>query len=73
VLVLFAVLIIAALFGSAVGVAVRRWPVADVAQSVTGAIGREVRRRGGLAWFIRARVDPATATGLALTIALRSS
>jgi membrane-associated phospholipid phosphatase len=52
-------------------VAVLQWPVADVAQGgVTGAIGREVRRRGRLAWFIRARVDPATATGLALTIAL---
>jgi undecaprenyl-diphosphatase len=50
--------------------AVRHWPVADVAQSVTRAIGREVQRRGRLAWFIRARVDPAPATGLALTIAL---
>jgi membrane-associated phospholipid phosphatase len=68
-LVVLTVLAIAALSGCAVGVAIRRWPVGDVAQSVTLAIGREVHRRGRLARFFRARVDPAAATGLVLTVA----
>jgi membrane-associated phospholipid phosphatase len=69
-LVLFAPLIVAALCGCAVALAVRRWPVAGVTLSVTRAVGREVRRRDRLAGFIRARLDPAVATGLALTTAL---
>src|SRR5207253_2220029 len=34
------------------------------------AIRREVRAHAGLAAFLRSRIDPATATGLGLTIAL---
>jgi membrane-associated phospholipid phosphatase len=69
-LVVLTLLAIAALSGCAAGVATRRWPVADVAQSVTLAISREVHRQGRLSRFFRARVDPAAITGLALTVAL---
>jgi undecaprenyl-diphosphatase len=65
--------ILATLLGSAltaivVAVAVRRWPAADPAADVSGSVGRKLQRdrRPG---FVRARLDPTTLTGLALTVA----
>jgi membrane-associated phospholipid phosphatase len=59
--------------GSAVGTIValqaRRWPAADPAAAATDAVGAEIRR-GRVATFLRTRLDPATATGLALTVSL---
>ena len=60
--------VLAAAFGCAVAFAARRWP-GPVAEDVARTIGQEARRRGALARFVRARLDPAAATGLALTVA----
>ncbi|HEY7660589.1 MAG TPA: phosphatase PAP2 family protein [Actinomycetota bacterium] len=49
---------------------VRHWPQADPALSATTSIGRQVRSRRGARRFVSSRLDPATATGLALTVAL---
>jgi membrane-associated phospholipid phosphatase len=54
--------------GTIVGFGVRRWPSADPAAAASGSVRRELadaRRRG----IVRARFDPSTATGLALTVA----
>jgi membrane-associated phospholipid phosphatase len=49
----------------------RRWPHAPVAapQVTPSTIREEVRRHGTVAKLLRGRVDPGTATGLALTVA----
>ena len=65
--------ILATLLGSAltaivVAVAVRRWPAADPAADVSGSVGRKLQRDRGPR-FVRARLDPTTLTGLALTVA----
>jgi undecaprenyl-diphosphatase len=49
---------------------VRHWPQADPALSATEAIGHRLGSRRGVRRFLRSRMDPATATGLALTVAL---
>ena len=67
--VLFALLAVAAVSGCAVGAAARLW-AADHAPRVTQVLGAEVRRRGRMTRWLLARVDPAVATGLALTVAL---
>jgi undecaprenyl-diphosphatase len=67
------VVVVAALFGGLVaGALAWRLPNFDPAapRAAPPAIQREVRAHAGLAAFIRSRVDPAAATGLALTIAL---
>ncbi len=53
----------------AVGLVVRRWPSADPAAGVSLSINRELRTHRGLRSFLRARLDPSTATGFALTTA----
>ena len=66
---LVAVLVaLAAASGCAVAYGARRWPVPGVAEDIARTIGRQVRR-GRLARFVRGRLDPAAATGLALTLA----
>jgi membrane-associated phospholipid phosphatase len=66
---LVAVLVaLAAVSGCAVAYGARRWP-GPVADDVARTIGQQARRRGTLARFVRARLDPAAATGLALTLA----
>ena len=66
---LVAVLVaLAAVSGCAVAYGARRWP-GPVADDVARTIGQQARRRGTLARFVRARLDPAEATGLALTVA----
>jgi hypothetical protein len=69
---LFAVIAVAAVSGCTVGVAAHLW-VADPARGAAEALGREVRRHGRLTRFLRARVDPAVATGLSMRPGPRSS
>ena len=49
----------------------RRWPAVPVAapRVAPSTVEEEVRRHPGLAGFLRARIDPAAATGLAMTVA----
>jgi membrane-associated phospholipid phosphatase len=70
VLVILLLLIISAAVGVAAGIAIRAWPQADPARSATAAVEDRVIRWRRLRRFIRSRLDPATATGLALTVAL---
>jgi undecaprenyl-diphosphatase len=49
---------------------VRHWPQADPALSATASIGRQLEGRPTARRLLRSRMDPATATGLALTVAL---
>jgi len=58
-----------AFVGTTVALQARRWPAADPPAAATRAMGEELRR-GRFARFVRTRLDPATATGLALTVAL---
>jgi undecaprenyl-diphosphatase len=54
--------------GVLAGLAVRSWPAADPAADISRSLGRQLQQRRRLR-FLRARFDPATATGLALTVA----
>lgn len=58
-----------AIVGAIVALQARRWPAADPVAAATHAVGEEIRRRR-FARFLRARLDPAVATGLALTVSL---
>jgi undecaprenyl-diphosphatase len=68
------VLLLVVLMSVAAGVGafvlIRRWPQADPALSATETIGRDLRSRKPRGRFLRSRMDPATTTGLALTVAL---
>lgn len=68
------VLLVVAVLSFAAGLTgflvVRRWPRADPALSVSIALGAEVSSRPRPRSLLRARLDPAAATGLALTLAL---
>jgi membrane-associated phospholipid phosphatase len=55
--------------GVGAAAAVRAWPQADPALAGTQALGERVSRWRTLRRFVRSRLDPATATGLALTLA----
>ncbi len=60
------VLVVATATGAVlVGFAVHGWPSSDPAAEVSESVSRELKRAG----FLRARLDPSTATGLALTAA----
>ena len=48
----------------------RHWPAADPSAAATRALGSGPLRRRPIALFLRARFDPAAATGLALTLTL---
>jgi undecaprenyl-diphosphatase len=54
--------------GVLAGIAVRVWPAADPAGDISRSLGRQFQRDPRFR-FLRARFDPATATGLALTAA----
>jgi membrane-associated phospholipid phosphatase len=69
-MVLLLVLAVSLAAGSGAFSAIRRWPQADPALSATKAIGTDLRSHGGSRRFLRSRMDPATATGLALTVAV---
>ena len=60
---------LSAVVGTIVAVQARRWPAADPAAAATDAVGAEMRGKR-LSRFVRRRLDPATATGLALTVSL---
>lgn len=68
--VLVVVLLLSSLVGIVAAAAVRRWPQADPALSATRAIGDRLGRRWQVQRFLRSRLDPGVATGLALTTAL---
>ena len=67
------VLLLVVLVSVAAGVGafslIRRWPQGDPALSATATIGKDLSQ-GAPRRFLRSRMDPATATGLALTVAL---
>jgi membrane-associated phospholipid phosphatase len=50
-------------------VLIRRWPQADPALGATATIAKDLRR-GASRRFLSSRMDPATATGLTLTVAM---
>ena len=52
-----------------IGVSLRQWPASDPAAAVSASVGRELQDGGRMASLLRARLDPGTATGLALTVA----
>ncbi len=56
--------------GVAAFLVLRHWPQADPASSASEAIGEELARHRGSRAFLRARMNPSTATGLVLTLAL---
>jgi len=64
-------LVVLVSLAAAVGafVLIRRWPQGDPALSATATIGKDLSQ-GAPRRFLRSRMDPATATGLALTVAL---
>ena len=69
--VLVALVVPAALLGLVVGLAANRWPRPVEAPAVPPTeLARTAERRGPLAEMVRRRLDPASLTGLALTVAL---
>ena len=69
-LVILLLLIVSAAVGVTAGIGVRAWPEADPARTATTVIEDRLVRWRWLRRFIRTRMDPATTTGLALTVAL---
>ena len=69
-MVLFLVVVVSASAGLGAFLAIRRWPHADPALSATEALGKDLRSHRGSRRLLRSRMDPSTATGLALTVAL---
>jgi membrane-associated phospholipid phosphatase len=63
-------LAISALAGMVAWWGVRRWPQADPAAAATIAVAGELSHRRRLSGFLRSRLDPAVASGLALTAAM---
>jgi undecaprenyl-diphosphatase len=61
---------VSALAGVVAYGAVRRWPQADPAAAATTAVADGLSHQRRLGRFLRSRLDPAVATGLALTAAL---
>jgi undecaprenyl-diphosphatase len=70
VVVLVLVLVVSASAGLGASLAIRRWPHADPALSATETLAEDLGRHRGSRRFLRSRMDPSTATGLALTVAL---
>jgi undecaprenyl-diphosphatase len=68
--VLLIVFALSAAVGLVVGVVVRRWPHADPAAEATEAAGEQLGNQPRIRRFLRSRLDPKVATGLALTIAM---
>ena len=69
-MILVLVLAVSAAAGLGASLAIRRWPHADPALSATEAIGEDLASHRRSRRFLRSRLDPSTATGLALTVAL---
>jgi membrane-associated phospholipid phosphatase len=64
------VLVVSVLAGVGACVAVRCWPQADPAAAASESVADELGSRRGIRRFLRSRLDPAVATGLALSAAL---
>jgi membrane-associated phospholipid phosphatase len=67
--VLLLVVLVSVAAGAGAFALIRRWPQADPALGATATIGKDLSQ-GAPRRFLRSRMDPATATGLALTVAL---
>ena len=65
--VLLLVLVVSASAGLGASLAIRRWPHADPALSATEALVEDLGNHRGSRTFLRSRMDPSTATGLATT------
>jgi undecaprenyl-diphosphatase len=70
VLALVILLVVSAGAGAVAAVGVRRWPQADPARSASDDVEHRLARGDRVRLFVRSRLNPATATGLALTAAL---
>lgn len=68
--VLILVLVVSVPAGLGAFLAIRRWPNADPALAATQALGEDLRSHRGSRRFLRSRMDPSAATGLALTVAV---
>ena len=64
------VIAVSGIAGVAGAITARHWPAADPSAEVTHALASRPMNRGRFARFLRARLDPAEATGLALTFTL---
>jgi undecaprenyl-diphosphatase len=62
--------LLSALTGTSVAIAIRAWPQADPALAASGAVGEQLGQQPWIRRFLRARLDPRVATGLALTAAM---
>lgn len=69
-MVLLLALLVSTVAGLTALLLIARWPHADPALDVSEAIEEDLRARTGPGSFVRDRMDPAKATGLALTVAL---
>ncbi|HJU57694.1 MAG TPA: phosphatase PAP2 family protein [Actinomycetota bacterium] len=69
-MVLLVVVVLSVAAGLTGFLVVRHWPKADPALSAADAIGAKLRRHRRPRNFLRSRLDPRTATGLVLTLAL---
>jgi membrane-associated phospholipid phosphatase len=63
------VIALSAVIGTLVALQTRRWPAADLAAVATDAVGAGIRG-SRFSRLVRSRLDPASATGLALTVSL---
>ena len=68
-MVLLLVVLVSVAAGAGAFALIRRWPQADPALGATATIGKDLSQHAPRR-FLRSRMDPATATGLALTVAL---
>jgi membrane-associated phospholipid phosphatase len=64
------VALLSAIIGIVWGFVARALPQADPAHAASQQLGAQLSRRGEVRRFLRGRLDPETATGLALTFAL---
>jgi membrane-associated phospholipid phosphatase len=69
-LVLSVVIILGASAGALAAIGALRWPQADPARSASKTLEGSLTRGSRIGLFLRSRLDPATTTGLALTVAL---
>lgn len=69
-IVVLVLVVVAVAAGLCAAAAIRHWPQADPASAATHALGEELGRSRQARSFLRSRLDPGTATGLALTVSM---
>lgn len=69
-IVVLVLVVTAVIAGLSAAAAIRHWPQADPASAATHALGEELGRSRQARSFLRSRLDPGTATGLALTVSM---